>query len=76
MKHLPDNLKELVPILIINESIIEHPIDLVSPQSHELVPISHVRGGDQQDTTYHTREVSQVEDVVGLGGGGQEVGYC
>ena len=75
------NIEEAKPVLIVNEPVIENPIDLVHPEADELVSLAHVAGGGQENTSHHAREISQVEHIVRLGGRREEVGdsrhvYC
>ena len=61
-----DNFKELHSVCIIDQSVIEHPVDLMNPQSYQLVPLLHVGLGHKQHPAHHTGEISQVEHVVRL----------
>ena len=47
-----------VPVLIIYQSIIEDTIDLVHPQSDELVSLIHMSVRDKKDSSHHTSKVS------------------
>ena len=68
-----DNLKELLSILIIHQSVIEDSIHLMDPQSDQLIlcllALWHGLGFQQEDALDDAGKVSQVEDVVRLGRG-------
>ena len=63
------------PVTVINESVIEHAVDLVHPEAWQLVSLRHVSLGHQQHAAHHAREVTQVEHVVRLVGCRQEGGH-
>ena len=73
-----DHSEEGLSILIIDQAVVEDPMDLVDPEPDELLgpvsPRGDAGGVDEEDALHHAGEVSQVEDVVGLGRGGQEDG--
>ena len=73
-----DHGEESLSILVIDQAVVEDPIDLVDPEPDELLgpvgPRGDAGGVDEEDALYHAGKVSQVEDVVGLGRGGQEDG--
>lgn len=53
----------------------ENPEHFVSPQSHKLRGSSEASGAGQQETFGHSRQVTQVEDVVEAGGCGRQLLY-
>lgn len=64
----------ILPVCLIYEPIIENPIDLMYPEPYEFVPFCHTGGRHQQHTSDYASKVSQVEHIVALTGGGQEIG--
>ena len=63
----------IAPVRVVSEPVVEDAVDLVDPQTNQLVRLSHSLGGDQQHAAHHAREVAQVEDVVTLAGRRQKL---
>lgn len=53
----------------------EHPEHFISPQPHKLGCSGEAGGSGQQETFSHSRQVTQVEDVVKAGWGGWQLLY-
>ena len=67
------NLKQLLLVFLVNESVREDPVHLVDPEANEFISLGQVSLGHQQSAKHHSGEVSQVEHIVGLGWCGQEL---
>jgi len=65
--------KKNEPVFVFGEAVVEHPVDLVNPESNELVGFGHSLRRNQQDAAHDARKVAQVEDVVALARRRQEV---
>ena len=63
----------IAPVRVVSEPVVEDTVDLVDPQTNQLVRLSHPLGGDQQHAAHDAREVAQVEDVVTLAGRRQKL---
>lgn len=62
---LLENAEERRAVLVVRESVVEHAVRLVHPQTDQLVAFgAHAFRGHQQAAQHHSREVAQVEDVV------------
>lgn len=60
------------PVVVRSKTVIEYPVDFMYPQPDELVTLSHVSIWHEEYAIDNPREISQVEHVVRLGGGGQK----
>jgi hypothetical protein len=67
---------EFAAILLINETISEDSEGLVKPQVHEIVLVGEVLKINHEHALDDLGEISQVESVVALGGGREEVTNC
>ena len=62
----------LPPVLVVDEPVVEDTIHFMHPEPGKLVSFGQVGAWNQQYPPDHPGEVSQIEDIVGLGGCGQE----
>lgn len=67
---------EFAAILLIDETIPEDSEGLVKPQVHEVVLVGEVLKINHEHALDDLGEISQVESIVALGGGREEVTNC
>ena len=72
-RRLFHHIEKEMTVFVVDETIVEHSVHLVHPQSDKLIAFLHARGWNQENSEYDTSKVTQVEHVVGLGGCGQEI---
>ena len=65
-------LDEPDPVLVVRQPVVEDAHDFVAPQPHKLLGLGHGDGVCHADAHHHASKVSQVEEVMALGGGGQQ----
>ena len=61
------------PVGVVRKPVVKDPVDLVYPQTDQLVGLSHAVGGHKQHAAHDARKVAQVEDVVRLARRRQEL---
>ena len=76
MVHLehPQADQFFLPVIRINQSVVEDTVHLVHPKADQLLGLCHAGAGHQKHPTNDTGKVTQVEDVVRLGRCGEELG--
>ena len=60
-------------VLIVGETIVEYPQRFIPPETDELSRHIKPIGGAQTEAVVYSGKVTQIEDVVELGGCGREV---
>ena len=50
--------------MVVNQTIVEHSVNLVDPQTNELIPFLHTGRWHQEDTENDSSKVSQVEHIM------------
>ena len=73
LRRLFHHIEKEMTVFVVDETIVEHSVHLVHPQSDKLIAFLHARGWNQENSEYDASKVTQVEHVVGLGWCGQEI---
>lgn len=74
--HAATSYTDVFLVNLVDEAVTDDPHGLIAPQAQEqLWSGEAVRRGETQ-TIVDARQVTQVEDVVELGGGGWQVFHC
>ena len=70
-----ERVEQPLAVLVVHEAVVEHAEALVDPQALHLLRrllAAEALGRRKHDALHHARKVAQVEDVVALGGRGEE----
>ena len=57
-----DHVKELLAVLVIDESVVENPVNLVAPKSDQLVRVSQV--GAAKQVTISTNQCHGFQNIA------------
>lgn len=63
-----DIKKTVVPIISINQAIIENPVNFMDPQTCQLINISEMSSRHHKHPIYNSGKVSQVEHIMTFSG--------
>ena len=69
---LLNKAKKGFPVVLIHHSVVEHPVDFMTPKSYQFVGISQMRAGYELHSLDNFGKVSQVEHVMALDWSGQK----
>ena len=73
LQQLHNVLWDQGPVFVVGQAVVEHTQTLIPPDSHKARRLSVALRDGEKESVVDARQVSEVEDVVELGGGGRQI---